>query len=188
MLESGLFFVVLNGKKSRWQQQRNGLPQGSVLLHYRSALHPETRSFIYADDLCITSQEKDFHNIEARLTSVLNTLTPYCELNQLCPNPSKTQVCAFRLRKRNAKRELNVVWNETRLINTATPVYLGIHLDRTLSYKVHIQKIQMKVSARNNRIRKLQIQSGVQSVNTKNKLYRTLLLGCRIRLFCLGKE
>ena len=84
------------------------------------SLHPETRSFIYADDLCITSQEKDFHNIEARLTSVLNTLTPYYELNQLCPNLSKTQVCAFHLRNRDAKRELNVVWNETRLINTAT--------------------------------------------------------------------
>ena len=31
MLESRRFFVVLNGKKSRWRRQRNGLPQGSVL-------------------------------------------------------------------------------------------------------------------------------------------------------------
>ena len=31
MLESRRFFVVLNGKKSRWRRQKNGLPQGSVL-------------------------------------------------------------------------------------------------------------------------------------------------------------
>ena len=31
MLESRRFFVALNGKKSRWRRQRNGLPQGSVL-------------------------------------------------------------------------------------------------------------------------------------------------------------
>ena len=91
------------------------------------------------------------------------------------PNPSKTQVCAFRLRNGDAKRELNVVWNEIRLINTATPVYLVIHLDRTLSYKVHIQKTKMKENARTNIIRKL-------------KLSRPLLRGCRIRLSCLGKE
>ena len=34
-------------------------------------------------------------------------------------------------------------------------MYLGIHLDRTLSYKVHVQKTKMKVNARNNIIRKL---------------------------------
>ena len=35
------------------------------------------------------------------------------------------------------------------------PVYLGIHLDRTLCYKTHIEKTKMKVNARNNIIRKL---------------------------------
>ena len=43
----------------------------------------------------------------------------------------------------------------TRLSNTTTPVYLGIHLDRTLCYKTHIEKTKMKVNARNNIIRKL---------------------------------
>ena len=62
-------------------------------------------------------------------------------------NPSKTKVCAFHPRNREAKRELNV--------NTTTPVYLGIHLDRTLCYKTHIEKTKMKMNARNNIIRKL---------------------------------
>ena len=79
----------------------------------------------------------------------------YYDTNQLRANPSKTQVCAFHLRNREAKRELNIMWNGTRLSNTTTPVHLGIHLDRTLCYKTHIEKTKMKVNARNNIIRKL---------------------------------
>ena len=161
-LENRRFFVVLNGKKSRWRRQPNGLPQGSVLAPMLfniytndQPIHPDTRSFIYADDLCITSQGNDFNNIEASLTSALSTMTTYYDTNQLRANTSKTQVCAFHLRNREAKRELNVVWNGTRLSNTTTPVYLGIHLDRTLCYKTHIEKTKMKVNARNNIIRKL---------------------------------
>ena len=78
----------------------------------------------------------------------------YDYLLRLRANPSKAQVCAFHLRNREAKRELNVVWNGIRLSNTTT-VYLGIHLDRTLCYKMHTEKTNMKVNARNNIIRKL---------------------------------
>ena len=156
------FFVVLNGKKSRWRRQRNGLPQGSVLAPMLfniytndQPIHADTRSFIYADDLCIASQGNDFNNIEASLTSALSTMTTYYDTNQLRAKPSKAQVCAFNLRNREAKRKLYVEWNGIRLSNTTTPVYLGIHLDRTLCYKTHIEKTKMKVNARNNIIRKL---------------------------------
>ena len=81
MLENRRFFVVLNGKKSRWRRQRNGLPQGSVLAPMLfniytndQPIHPDTRSFIYADDLCIASQGNDFNNIEASLTSAMSTI------------------------------------------------------------------------------------------------------------------
>ena len=118
-------------------------------------IHADTRSFIYADDLCIASQGNDINTIEASLTSALRTMTTYYDTKQLRANPSKTQVCAFQLRNREAERELNVVWNGTRLSNTTTPVYLGIHFDRTLCYNTHIEKTKMKVNTRNNIIRKL---------------------------------
>ena len=71
-----------------------------------------------------------------------------------CEHIKDLGVC-FPPKNREAKRELNVVWNGTRLSNTTPSVYLGVHLDRTLCYKTHIEKTKMKVNARNSIIRKL---------------------------------
>ena len=68
-------------------------------------VHADTRSFIYADDLCIASQGKDFNNIEATLTSALSSMTTYYAINQLRANPSKTQVRAFHPRNRETLNE-----------------------------------------------------------------------------------
>ena len=82
-------------------------------------------------------------------------MTTYYDTIQLRANPSKTHVCGFHLRNREAQRELRVVWNRTILSNTTPPVYLGAHVDRTMCYKTQIEKTNIKVNARNNIIRKL---------------------------------
>ena len=83
-------------------------------------IHDGTRNFIYADDLCATSQYSAFH-----------------------------------LRNTEANRSLKVEWNRTELENTSHPTYLGVTIDRTLSYKEHIHNTKMKVTTRNNLLRKL---------------------------------
>ena len=69
--------------------------------------------------------------------------------------PFKNIDVCFPPNEERSKRELIVVWNGTRLSNTTTPVYLGSHLGRTLCYKTHTEKTNMKVNARNNIIPKL---------------------------------
>ena len=68
-------------------------------------------------------------------------------------NPEKNT--AFHLRNIEATGSLKVVWNETELENTAYPVYLGVTLDESLSYKHHIQNTKMQVATRNNLLAKL---------------------------------
>ena len=70
-------------------------------------------------------------------------------------NPDKTQTCAFHLKNREASRKLNITWYNKHLEHIPNPVYLGVTLDRTLSYKEHIHKLKCKTSARNNILRKL---------------------------------
>ena len=76
-------------------------------------------------------------------------------MNSVRANPEKTQVTAFYLRNKDAKRSLKVVLNKTELENTTHPKYPGVTLDRSLSYKQHIQNTKMKVATRNNLLTKL---------------------------------
>ena len=50
---------------------------------------------------------------------------------------------------------LQVSWNGVDLENTDTPKYLGVTLDRTLSYKTHIHNTKMKLATRTKLLKKL---------------------------------
>ena len=144
MLSNRRYFVELNGQKSRWRNQKNGLPQGSVLssvlfnIHTNDQpIHKDTRSFIYADDLCIATQDASFEKTESTLNAALDSIGDYYEKNHLRANPDKTQTCVFHLRNRKANRQLNISWCGKKLEHTPSPIYLGVTLDRTLSYSTY---------------------------------------------------
>lgn len=59
------------------------------------------------------------------------------------------------LKNREAMRKLNINWQGQILEHSFTPKYLGVKLDRTLSYKEHCMGTKSKVMSRNNIIRKL---------------------------------
>lgn len=87
------------------------------------------RHFISADDLALTAQGKKFEENEEKLEKALKDLTIYYQNNRLKPNPSKTQVCAFHLKNRKAKRYLHINWNNEILQHSDNPKYLGVYLD-----------------------------------------------------------
>ena len=71
-------------------------------------IHPGTRSFVYADDLAVTTQSTEFAPIEETLTSALVGLSEYYTSNQLRANPTKTQVSLFHLRNRECGKQLKI--------------------------------------------------------------------------------
>ena len=118
-------------------------------------IYPGTRSFIYADDICVTAQCPSFTELEETIEDALEEIIQYYRSNSLRTNPDETQVTAFNLCNKEGKKSLKVKSSNTELENTDQPKCLVVTLDRTLSYKQHIHNTKMKVATRNNLLRKL---------------------------------
>ena len=162
MLQNRRFYVSLQGRSSRWRVQKNGLPQGSVLSPALYNVYTNDqptpgyiRQFIFADDTAMAAQGSSFREVEEKLTNALEEVSQYYDSNHLKPNPGKTQVSAFHLKNREARRELDVTWRGSKLQHCRTPRYLGVTLDRTLTFKQHCLNTRSKVCARNSIVRKL---------------------------------
>jgi hypothetical protein len=65
------------------------------------------------------------------------------------PNTAKTQITDFHLRNRDAKQKLKINWQDTELEHCEEPKYLGIKLDRTLTYRSLCENTKNKIGTRN---------------------------------------
>ncbi|UYV62189.1 hypothetical protein LAZ67_1008159 [Cordylochernes scorpioides] len=65
-----------------------------------------------------------------------------------------------------AERKLNLFINNSQITHSEHPKYLGIHLDRTLTFKTHLTKLKGKLSSRNNILHKLAGSSWGSDANT----------------------
>ena len=150
-----------NGKQSRLRRLKNGVPQGSVqtpLLFniYVSDFPPTTSSkFAYANDLALVHIARDRRTLEKILSQDMATLQTYLQKWRLKLSETKTVSSLFHLNNREAKRELSVKLNGKLLPFSNTPKYVGITLDRSLTYRRHLESLRKKLSTRVSLIRRL---------------------------------
>jgi len=152
--------VQLNGKVSKYKFLQNGLPQGSVLspimfdAYTVDITNNSSRKFMYADDVGLAVQAESFEKVEDILNEDLVRVPKYFKSWFYTLNPKTTSI-AFYLSNRDVNRKLNLIVEGTKLMNDDAPKYLGIKMDRTLTYNQHLEDLKNKLKTRNNIISKL---------------------------------
>ena len=156
-------FTLTTGdsKQSRLRRPKNGVPQGSVLAPLLFNIYTYdlpsmiSRKFAYADDLALLHSSRNWKDLEGTLSQDITTLSAYLQTWRLKLSHTKTVTAAFHLNNREAKRELKVYNNGRLLPFCPTPTYLGVKLDRSLTFCHHLVPLRKKLSSRVTLLRRL---------------------------------
>lgn len=103
----------------------------------------------------MAAQSDDFAGAETILTKDLCRIDNYFKTWRLKPNITKTEVSCFHLSNRQANYVPQVQFRGHILKFNPHPKYLGVSLDRSLTYSEHIRKTSAKIKTRNNILHKL---------------------------------
>ena len=149
-------FTLTTGdsKRSRLRRLKNGVQHGSVLapLFFNIYVYdlPSTvsRRYAYSDDLPLLYFSNDWKDLEGVLSQDTTTISTYLQTWRLQLSHTKTVTTTFHLNNREAKRELNVYNNGKRLPFFPVPTYLGVKLDRSLTFCHHLVALRKKLTTR----------------------------------------
>ena len=156
-------FTLTTGdsKQSRLRRLINGVPQRSVLDHLLFNIYTYDlpsmifRKFAYAHELALLHSSGNWKDLEGTLSQDMYTLSAYLQTWRLKLSHIKTVTAAFNLNNRETKRELKICNNDRILPFCPTSTYLGVKLDRSLTFRHHLVALRKKLSSRVTLLRRL---------------------------------
>ena len=138
--------------KTAFLRDRSWLP--CYLTSIRTIFHDYQKD-CYADDLALLHSSGNWKDLKETLSQDMSTLSAYLQIWRLKLSHTKAVTAAFHLNNREAKRELKVYNNNRLLRFCPTPTYLGVKLDRSLTFRHHLVALCKKLSSRVTLLRRL---------------------------------
>ena len=170
--------VQFNSVFSEPNPINTGVPQGSILgpllfLIFFNDVHSpllHCEIITYADDAVIFTSSSDIDVIQNDLTQDLDDLSAWFRDNELIFNlkKGKCEVMLFGTGKRlnllqGCQIKLSV--SDSPINTTTCYKYLGVHLDPTLNFETHFQKLYKKAAGRVNLLRR--IRSSIDTLSAQ---------------------
>ena len=184
-------YVTINGFDSSQLEIKCGVPQGSTLgpllfLLYindlRYSLQKSTASH-FADDTSITFSSKKLKTLETILNTDLKSISDWLKANRLSLNVDKSKLLIFRSKQR--KLDLNYIsikMEGSRLIPCENVKYLGLYLDKNLSWDFHVNQLSKKLSRTNGILSKIRhfVSMKILISIYYSIFYSHILYGCSV--------
>ena len=140
---------------SMWKKVIRGVPQGSVLgpllfLLYindlpKAVVHNAT-PILFADDTSLIITERDACKLQNDLHTSFVQISDWFCMNFISVNINKTYFIQFSSKILNYL-DINITYNNNYISKVKDINFLGININQTLSWKIHIDKILPKLSS-----------------------------------------
>jgi len=119
-------------------------------------MHLMCNTVMYADDTTLHESAKSLSTIQVNLQTNLLKVQSWCKTNNMIINPIKTTcmvIGSTHKLKQNCNMSLSISGNN--ICNVQTQTFLGLYIDNTLSWKLHIDSVCAKMSSRSFLLKKI---------------------------------
>ena len=178
-LQDRFFYVAQGFEISDIKPITAGVPQGAILSPLLYSIYtadlPMTDSTTvatYADDTILLTSTYNLLDASKNLQHHLNIMTDWLEKWRILINATKSVHVTFTLRKGNCP---NVYLNNEQIPQKTEVRYLGLTLDRRLTWKPHIINKRNQLNMRLRQLYRLVGPKSPLTLNSKLTLYKTLL-------------
>ena len=184
-------YVSLNGIDSETKNLNCGVPQGSSLGPLLFLLYINdfrlcldvTESGHFADDTFIMYCSKKLKSIETIVNTELKLVSKWLRLNKLSLNSDKTKLIFFHSKRHTLNYDgISIKFNGKKLFPVDNIKYLGMYIDKYLSWNFHIQQLSQKLSRANGILSKLRHNAPIRTCLQVYYaiFYSHLIYGCNI--------
>ena len=124
------------------------VPQGSILgpiffliyINDLSLFIKNSNLDLYADDSTWYTYGAKSLEVQTNLQSSLNSILDWCTYNNMFVNPTKTKCMLIGPKSKSTSCKLELRINNVPIENVESHKILGVHIDKHLSWAVHIDK------------------------------------------------